>query len=434
MSCCHHYQFTAGHESIFTVDFSSIKYGPGALGELHFDAKDIGMTRVALFTDPVVRNLEPASNAIQSLTESGMEIDVYDEVSIEPTDVSFKAAAQFAREGRFDGYISIGGGSVIDTCKAANLYSAYPADFLNYVNAPVGEGIPVPGNLAPHIACPTTSGTGSECTGIAVFDFLEKRVKTGIASPRLKPARAVVDPNVTATLPGNVVAASGFDVLCHALESYTARPYTERAKPEDGVRPLSQGSNPYSDMGCRQALWLTGKYLERAVQDSCDTEARHGMMLAATMAGIAFGNSGVHIPHGMSYSVAGLVRDYCPEGYPSGHALVPHGISVVVNAPAAFRFTASACAGRHLEGAELLSADVSDAGESEAGEALAEHLQAMMKATGIPNGISGVGYDEQDIEQLVQGAFMQQRLLGNAPCDVSEEDLESMYTQAIRYW
>ena len=434
MGCCHHYQFAAGHESVFAVDFSSIKYGPGALEELHFDATELGMTRVALFTDPVVKNLELVDSAIQGLHGAGMEYEIYDEVSIEPTDRSFKEASRFATEGRFDGFISIGGGSVIDTCKAANLYSTYPADFLDYVNAPVGEGLPVPGSLAPHIACPTTSGTGSECTGIAVFDFLEKSVKTGIASSKLKPTRAVVDPNTTESLPGNVVAASGFDVLCHALESYTARPYTERKRPANGVRPLSQGANPYSDMGCRQALWLTGKYLVRAVEDASDTEARHGMMLAATLAGIAFGNSGVHIPHGMSYSVAGLVKDYCPEGYPSNHPLVPHGISVVVNAPAAFRFTASSNPWRHLEGAKLLSADVGGGTELEAGEALGEHLQNMMKATGIPNGISEVGYDENDIGQLVQGAFMQQRLLSNAPCDVSEEDLENMYTQAIRYW
>ena len=434
MGCCHQYQFTDGKESIFTVDFSSIKYGPGALDELHFDVKQLGMERIALFTDPQVKNLEPVHNSLQNLRKAGVNFEVYDEVSIEPTDVSFKKAARFAAEGRFDGYLSIGGGSVIDTCKAANLYTSYPAEFLDYVNAPVGNGIPVPGELAPHIACPTTSGTGSECTGIAVFDFLEKKVKTGIASARLKPTRAVVDPTTTASLPANVVAASGFDVLCHALESYTARPYTERTRPSDGVRPLSQGSNPYSDMGCRQALLLTGQYLVRAVEDSADTEARHGMMLAATLAGIAFGNSGVHIPHGMSYSVAGLVRDYCPDGYPPGHPMVPHGISVVVNAPAAFRFTASAGPSRHLEGAKLLGSDDNDVGHDEAGDALAQHLETMMKASNMPNGISDVGYGDDDIESLAEGAFMQQRLLGNAPCEVSMGDLENMYKQAIRYW
>ena len=434
MGCCHHYQFIEGNESVFTVDFNPIKYGPGALDELALDVQQLGVSRVALFTDSVVKALEPTQKALEKLRRAGIDFEVYDEVSVEPTDVSFKAATQFAAEGRFDGFISIGGGSVIDTCKAANLYSTHPVNFLDYVNAPVGEGVPVPGKLAPHIACPTTSGTGSECTGIAVFDYLEKRVKTGIASSHLKPAKAVVDPTVTASLPAKVVASSGFDVLCHALESYTARPFTERARSTSGIRPLSQGANPYSDMGCREALRLTGQYLIRAVADASDEEARHGMMLAATLAGIAFGNSGVHIPHGMSYSVAGLVRDYCPDGYPPSHPLVPHGISVIVNAPAAFRFTASANPDRHRDGALLLGAQIREADQNEVGDALSEQLEHMMKLTEMPNGISDVGYGNADLENLVHGAFMQQRLLANAPCDVSEIDLENMYSQALRYW
>ena len=434
MGCCHHYQLIEGNESLFTVDFNPIKYGPGALAELPFDVEALELRRVALFTDVLVRDLEPVQQAIGMLRDAKVDFEIYDEVSVEPTDQSFQAATQFAAEGNFDGFISIGGGSVIDTCKAANLYSTYPAEFLDYVNAPVGNGIAVPGRLKLHIACPTTSGTGSECTGIAVFDFLEKQVKTGIASAHLKPARAVIDPVVTASLPANVVAASGFDVLCHALESYTARPYTLRPQPQSGVRPLSQGANPYSDMGCREALRLTGEYLVRAVQDAQDQEARHGMMLAATLAGIAFGNSGVHIPHGMSYSVAGLVKDYCPSGYPSGHALVPHGISVIVNAPAAFRFTGPAASERHSEAGRLLGAKNDDATPDEAGDALAEHLEQMMRVTAMPNGISGVGYDKSDISDLADGAFMQQRLLGNAPCTVTHENLENMYSEALRYW
>ena len=434
MGCCHHYQFVEGNESIFTVDFNPIKYGPGALEELPIEIATLGIERVALFTDSLVRQLEPVQNAINLLQQAGIDFEIYDEVSVEPTDQSFMAATLFAAEGKFDGFVSIGGGSVIDTCKAANLYSTYPAEFLQYVNAPVGKGTPIPGALKPHIACPTTSGTGSECTGIAVFDFLEKQVKTGIASAHLKPSRAVIDPVVTASLPANVVAASGFDVLCHALESYTAKPFTERPRPDSGVRPLSQGANPYSDMGCREALRLTGEYLVRAVKDATDDEARHGMMLAATLAGIAFGNSGVHIPHGMSYSVAGLVKDYCPSGYPSGHPLVPHGISVIVNAPAAFRFTASADHVRHVEAGELLGADSIEVGQEEAGDFLSEHLEKMMKLTDMPNGISDIGYDTADIQNLADGAYMQQRLLGNAPRDVSHEDLEMMYSSAIRYW
>ena len=436
MSCCHHYLLLEeGKESVFTVDFNPIKFGFGALKELPYDTRELGVKRVGLFTDSRVKNLEPVSNAIDNLRKFGISFDIYDKVRIEPTDRSFKEATQFAMEGKFDGFISIGGGSVIDTCKVANLYSTYPADFLDYVNAPVGGGIPVPGDLKPHIACPTTSGTGSECTGIAVFDFLELKVKTGIASPKLKPTRAVIDPSTTASLPANVVASSGFDVLSHALESYTATPFTFRDYPSSpDQRPLSQGANPYSDIGCREALRLTGEYLVRATLDSEDTEARRGMMLAATMAGVAFGNSGVHLPHAMSYSIAGLVRDYCPVGYPKWAALVPHGISVIVGAPSAFQFTYAGSSERHIEGAELLGVNIRDVGPDDAGDALSVHLQEMMKATKMPNGISGVGYGANDIKDLAEGAFMQKRLIHNAPCEITQESLELIYTNASQYW
>lgn len=435
MSCCHYYEFMQGQESVFSVDVAAIRFGVGALMELPDEVRRLGIQRVGIFTDRSVRNIEPVASAIASLRQRGVEFDLYDEVQVEPTDHSFKAATEFAKQGGFDGYISLGGGSVIDTCKAAILYSHYPADFLTYVNAPIGAGCPVPGSLPPHIACPTTSGTGSECTGIAVFDLLERQVKTGIASRALRPALAVIDPQCTHSLPGTVVAASGFDVMSHALESLTALPFSDRmypASPE--LRPMSQGANPWSDMGSREALRIAGHYLERAVVDADDHEARHKMMYAATLAGIAFGNAGVHLPHGMSYSVAGLVRDFQPDGYPQEQPICPHGMSVIVNAPAAFRFTASASAKRHLEGAALIGGDLTGAGEEDAGEVLAEAISRMMRSTGMPNGISEVGYGEGDIVALAEGAFAQQRLLCNSPRPVDKQQLEEIYSSAIHYW
>lgn len=435
MSCCHHYDLITGNEHVFSVDPSAIRFGVGALAEVGHDAQQLGMKRVALFTDKAVAQLEAVTIVFSALRAVGVDVVIYDDVRVEPTDGSFKQAAQFACEGNFDGYVSVGGGSVIDTCKAANLYATYPAEFLTYVNAPIGEGVAVPGPLKPHIACPTTSGTGSECTGMAIFDLVARHVKTGIASRALRPTLALIDPEVTATLPANVVAASGFDVLSHALESYTARPYTQRPAPENpAVRPMSQGANPWSDMGCREALRYTGKYLVRAVQDATDTEARHGMMWAATLAGIAFGNSGVHLPHGMAYSVAGMIRDYCPAGYPQGEAICPHGISVIVDVPSVFRFTASSSPGRHLEAASLLGGAVGNAGDDEAGEALAETIIAMMRATEMPNGIGALGYGEADIPGLAEGAFAQQRLLANSPVLVDQEDLQALYRGAAQYW
>ncbi len=435
MACCHHYQFVEGNEQIFAVDPTAIRFGPGALNEIGHDARELGLARMAVFSDKVVGGLEAMEMVKKSLSKSGVDFEVFDETQIEPTDQSFIAASTFASEGDFDGYISVGGGSVIDTCKAANLYATYPADFLAYVNAPIGEGRPVPGPLRPHIACPTTSGTGSECTGIAVFDLLDKHVKTGIASRRLRPALALIDPTVTRTLPAMVVAASGFDVLSHALESYTAAPFTQRRAPEKpGSRPMSQGANPWSDVGCAEALKRTGEFLVRAVRDSSDQEARCGMMYAATLAGIAFGNSGVHLPHGMAYSVAGMIRDYRPDGYPDAEPICPHGISVIVDAPAVFRHTAPASPARHLQAAELLGADLRGAGEGDAGEVLAGRIIEMMRNTEMPNGLSDLGYGEVDIPKLTDGAWAQQRLLANSPVEVSPEVLAGLYRSAGSYW
>jgi alcohol dehydrogenase class IV len=432
MTCCHYYAISEGHESAFAVDISSIVFGPGVLAEAGEHARTLAVKRAALFTDKRVGALQHVADALASLRAAGVDVAVYDEVKVEPTDESFRSAARFAAEGRFDGYVSVGGGSVIDSCKAANLYATHPAEFLDYVNAPIGAGKAVPGALKPHIACPTTCGTGSECTGIAVFDFLEKQVKTGIASKRLRPSLALVDPTTTYSLPKNVVAASGFDVLSHALESYTARPYTMRAK--TAARPMSQGANPWSDAGCEAAMKKLGANLVRAVNDASDREARDNLMFAATLAGIAFGNSGVHVPHGMSYSVAGLVREFRPEGYPQAEPMVPHGMSVIVNAPAVFRFTAEACPQRHLDGAGWLGADVRGATPEDAGEVLGKQLIGLMRATGIPNGISGVGYGEADVDALTGGAFAQQRLLTNAPRDISRGDLAQLFRGAMRYW
>ena len=436
MSCCHNYYVeTEGGESVFSVDISSIYFGHGVFKEAGAQAKALGMRRVALFTDRRIAALPYVVQVRDSIRAAGLDVAVYDEVKVEPTDQSFIAATRFAAEGKFDGYVSVGGGSVIDTCKAANLYASHPAEFLDYVNAPIGAGKPVPGALKPHIACPTTCGTGSECTGIAIFDLLALQVKTGIASKRLKPSLALIDPATTYSLPKNVVAASGFDVLSHALESYTAKPYTRRAAPgKPALRPMSQGANPWSDIGCEAALQRLGLYLERAVNDASDTEARDQMMYAAMLAGIAFGNSGVHVPHGMAYSVAGLVRDFHPEGYPQEEPMVPHGMSVIVNAPSVFRFTASACPERHLHGAACLGAEVKGARSEDAAEVLAAQLIKMMKATGIPNGVAGVGYGEADVAALTKGAWAQQRLLTNAPREISERDLDHLYREAMRYW
>ena len=433
---CQHYDIHDGGERVFEVEAPRIKYGRGALEEAGAEARALGMTRVALFSDPQVAKLAPFTTVQQALRAAGIDAVAYTEASVEPTDTSFKAAAAFAADGKFDGYISVGGGSSIDTAKAANLYATYPTgDFLDYVNAPIGGAKPIPGPLRPHIACPTTAGTGSECTGVTIFDLLAREVKTGIASRYLRPSLGIVDPDCTRTLPSNVVACAGFDVLAHALESFTARPYTARERTPIGTsRPLSQGANPYSDIACLEALRILGTYIERAVADASDDEARERMMFAATLAGIGFGNSGVHAPHGMAYAVAGLVHDYHAPSYPGTAPIVPHGMSVIVSAPAVFRFMAEAAPERHIDGARALGAKGERVAPGDAGTYLSARVVELMRATGMPNGLRGVGYAPSDIDDLVTGAFAQQRLLQNAPRSVDKSTLNTLFHDALAYW
>jgi alcohol dehydrogenase class IV len=435
MICCQGYEFVPGGDTTFEVDTSRVKYGSGALREVGSDARDLGMTRVALVTDRALAASAYVDAVRASLREAGIDVAVYDESRVEPTDASFVAAAEFARDGRFDGFVSVGGGSSIDTAKAANLYSTYPDAFDAYVNAPIGGAKPIPGALRPHIACPTTSGTGAEVTGIAIFDYLAHHAKTGIASKRLKPTLGVIDPDVTATLPKNVLACSGFDVLSHALESYTARPYTQRARPETpGARPMSQGANPFSDIASAEAMRILGANIVAAVNDPHDAAARERMMFAATLAGIGFGNAGVHVPHAMSYAVAGLVREYHAAEYPGTEAIVPHGMAVIVNAPASARFLASANPARHLEAAALLGAETTGVSNDDAGEVLARRIEELMRATGMPNGIGGVGFATADVAALRGGALPQKRLLANAPRSIEGPDLEALFASALAYW
>ncbi len=422
-------------ETVFTMDTSSIKVGRGASREVGADLKALGAKRVMVVTDANVAQTPTIGIIMDALRSAGIDAVLFDQVRVEPTDHSFKAASAFAAEGQFDAFLAVGGGSVIDTAKAANLYSTYPADFLDYVNPPIGKGRPVPGRLKPLIAVPTTAGTGSETTGVAIFDLVEMHVKTGISHRALRPVMGIIDADTTRTMPPLVAACSGLDILCHAVESLTALPYHQRPAPESPqMRPAYQGANPISDIWTARAVELVSRYLVRAMHDPDDTEAREQMLLASSYAGIGFGNSGVHLPHGMSYPVAGMVRDYRPEDYVVDHPMIPHGMSVILNAPAVFRFTAQANPERHLYAAKLMGCDVSGASNADAGELLAGAFIQIMRATRMPNGLSAVGYTEADIERLAEGTLPQHRVTKLSPRPASKEDLMVMFRDAMRYW
>jgi hydroxyacid-oxoacid transhydrogenase len=423
------------HDTAFQMAASNIRFGPGVTSEVGMDLRDMGAKRTLLVVDPALVDLPAARTVVRSLETATVDFELFDGVVVEPTDQSFRLAIQAATEGRFDSFVAVGGGSTIDTAKVANLYSTHPADFFDYVNAPIGRGLPIPGPLKPLIAIPTTAGTGSETTGVAIFDYVEQKAKTGIAHRYLKPTLGIVDPDNTRTLPPAVAAATGLDVLSHAFESYTAMPFTGRPKPARPLeRPAYQGSNPISDIWALRALEIVDEYLIRAVRDPSDDEARGQMLLAAAIAGIGFGNAGVHLPHGMSYPVAGMVREYRPPGYEVDHPLVPHGISVILNTPAVVRFTATADAQRHLRAAEALGADVSDARGEDAADILHRRVIDYMRTLDMPNGISSVGYTAEDIPSLVEGTLPQHRVTKLAPIEAGRDELTELFSESLTIW
>lgn len=423
-------------ETAFTMDTSSIKYGAGVTREVGLDLARFGVKRAMVVTDPNLASLPCVQTALEALAAADIDAVLFDQVRVEPTDESFKAAIEFAVDGKFDGFLAVGGGSSIDTAKIANLYATYPTDnFLDYVNAPIGNGKTVPGPVKPLIAVPTTAGTGSETTGVAIFDLLSMHVKTGISHRYLRPVMGVIDPLNTATMPPLVAASSGLDVLSHAIESLTAIRFDQRPAPDHpSKRPPYQGSNPISDIWSSKAIEIVAQYMRRAMQDADDIEARGQMLLASSYAGIGFGNAGVHLPHAMSYPVAGMVRDYQPAGYPDDHPLVPHGIAVILNAPAVFRWTAQADPERHLYAAGLLGAEIEGASPDDAGDILANALIQLMQDTGLPNGLSAIGFTENDVEQLADGTLPQERLTKLSPRPITRDDLIALFRDALQYW
>ncbi|KAI9094942.1 alcohol dehydrogenase [Phlyctochytrium arcticum] len=423
----------------FEMAASNIRYGPGVTREVGMDMMNLGAKKVAVFTDPGLAKLQPVQTVLAALKASNVNHVLFPNVRIEPSDKSFKEAIDFVRKEGVDSFIAVGGGSVIDTAKAANLYLSHPdAAFLDFVNAPIGKG-KVPTNpVKPLIAIPTTAGTGSETTGVAIFDFKEMNAKTGIAHRSLKPLLGIVDPINTRTMPPQVHVASGLDVLCHALESYTAIPYNLRSpRPTNPLyRPAYQGSNPISDMWSLKALKMCIDNLPGAYRDPNNHRAQEQMILASTFAGIGFGNAGVHLCHGMSYPIAGGIfgKGYHHPGYPKEHEIVPHGISVAITSPAVFNYTAPACPDRHLEAAALFGVDISNAKLADAGPILADALRSFLNKVDVPNGLTALGYNSGDIPKLVQGTLPQHRVTKLAPLAVGAEEIQGLIEKSMELY
>ena len=429
---------TTQFESIIPLQMAKLKFGNGATEELGYELKAIGAKKVLLVVDKRLWDLGLVDRVKGVIEAEKIPLTIYDDVHVEPTDVSFRHAIAFAQENPVDAFVALGGGSTLDTAKAMNLFSSYPADLYDYINKPIGKGKPVPGPLKPMVAMPTTSGTGSETTAVIVLDLLEMHLKTGISHQHIRPSMAIVDPLNTMTMPPAVTAATGLDVLTHASESFTIKPYHHRPRPESpAVRPAYIGSNPISDIWSEKAVEWVGQYLRRAYFDGNDLEARFYMSMASTFAGVGYGNAGVHIPHALGYPIAGMVRGWRPPGYGIEEPMVPHGTSTVLTAPACFRFTAPTNPQKHARLAALLSGGaVHTAGlpAMDAAMLLPEAILRLMKDIGCPNGLSALGYTAADIPKMVEGGWKQQRLLVGSPRPVTQEDLRRILEESLVLW
>jgi hydroxyacid-oxoacid transhydrogenase len=420
-------------ESVFTYAAPGLKFGRGASDEIGWDVQQLcrdvagdGARRVLLVTDPGVAATGHPDRIADGMRARGLQVVVYAEAHVEPTDASLEAAVAAAREaGPFDAVVAVGGGSSIDTAKAVDLMLTNPGHLMDYVNAPVGGGRAPEHPLLPLVAVPTTTGTGAESTTICVLDVLALEVKTGISHARLRPTLAVVDPDLTTTQPAMVTASAGMDILCHALESWTARWYADFDAKQPEQRVPYCGANPIADLWAEKSLSLLAGSFRRAVRDGTDGEAREQMALAATFAGLGFGNAGVHVPHACAYPIAGRVRDYRPEGYPADEPIVPHGMAVAMTAPAAFALLHDAHPERHRRAAALLGGD---------GVPLPEVLRRLMRDVGLPSGLAELGYGTGDVDDLVEGALKQQRLLATAPVDVTADDLATVFRESLENW
>ena len=419
-------------ETVFTYGSPALKFGAGASAELGYDLASLGARRALVVTDAGVAATGAPARIAEQMAAAGVDATVFDQVHVEPTDASLELAVDWARShGRWDALVAVGGGSSIDTAKAVDLLLTNPGELIDYVNRPVGGGRAPRTPLLPLVAVPTTTGTGAESTTICVLDVLAQQVKSGISHPRLRPTLAVVDPDLTLSQPAGVTASSGMDILCHALEAYTAAPYTSFDRKHADERVPYCGANPVADMWAEKALALLAPSFRTAVQHGDDRDARSAMALAATFAGMGFGNAGVHIPHANAYPIAGRVRAFRATGYPSGEALVPHGMAVSLTAPEAFRFTFDAAPERHLRAAQLLDPAIS---RSDGPDALPRLLVRLMRDIGMPSGVAAVGFTEHDVDDLVEGALKQQRLLAMAPRAVTADDLAGIFGRSMSLW
>jgi alcohol dehydrogenase class IV len=389
----------------------SLVFGREAVRQLGEVAGRLGAKRVLIITDPILTKAGLADRVRAPLAEAGVSVEVFAGGEPEPSLRAAEAAIADARRFRPDALLGLGGGSNMDLAKITATVLAHGGAPQDYV----GDDR-IPGPVWPLICVPTTAGTGSEVTAASVLTDTANHIKVGVLSNWLRPRVALVDPLLTVSCPPKVTADSGIDALTHAIEAYTAVDNADFPLPP-GERTVYQGRHPIPDCLAEKAIALTGTYLRRAVANGNDLEAREGMALAATLAGLAFSNVGVAAVHALEYPVGGAV--HCSHGCGNG-LLLPHVMRF--NLPARRREFAAI--------ARLLGEDVTGLDEQAAAERGVAAVDRLRQDIGIPARLRDIGVQEAQLRPFAEKAAGIRRILRVNPRPVTVDDLEAILRAA----
>jgi alcohol dehydrogenase class IV len=387
-------------------------FGRNAAARLGEIAARLGARRALVVTDPLLLRAGLVESVHAPLSEAGVAVEVFSGGEPEPSLRAAAAAFAAARDFRPDAVVGLGGGSNMDLAKTTAVLLAHGGRPLDYA----GDD-KVPGPIKPLLCVPTTAGTGSEVSAAAVLTDTDNQMKVGILSNHLRPAAAVVDPLLTASCPPKVTADSGIDALTHAIEAYTAVENADFSLPP-GERTVYQGRHPFGDMLAERAIRLIATHLRRAVRDGSDLEAREGMALGATLAGLAFSNVGVALVHALEYPVGGAT--HCSHGAGNGLLL-----------PYVMRYNAPARPAAFAALARLLGEDTAGLSDTEAGERAASAVERLRADIGIPTRLRDLGVKEAQLRPFAEKAFGIKRILRVNPRTPTVEDLEGILRAAF---
>ncbi|ARS91482.1 hydroxyacid-oxoacid transhydrogenase [Natrarchaeobaculum aegyptiacum] len=422
-----------GPETVWEIQLPAIRFGRNAVEELDYQLGELGVEAEAsglIVTDEPMVQVGHVDRVSDHLEDAGYDITVWDGAEPEPSIETVDSCLEFVRENEgedgYDFYLGMGGGSSLDVAKGTRAVMANGGEVLDYVAEPTGGGKALTESGDPLILVPTTAGTGSEISPVAIYAVEEKDIKEGISSNHVRADAAVLDPTLTTTMPAAVTASTGMDALAHALEGYTTHAYDSFLRAEDPAqRPVYAGQTAVTEMYGQRAIELVANNLRTAVHNGEDVEARGAMLKASLFGAICGLTAGVSLCHAMAYPVGNKYH-------------TSHGETIAVLTPATtLGYNVASDPERFAEIAALLGADTDGMSTRDAAdEARREYVRLQQDLNVIPSGLAELaGVSEDEIDWLAtQTVETQQRLLRCNPRPVAKDDALEVFREALHNW